>query len=262
MIVVDVGNTFTRIVGFSDGKAVVRKSYHSDDVDLDELTDAFRKINAGLHDEVAWFASVKPPVNALVGAAAERAGLQYRFIRSNTDAIMSHSLSTPETTGVDRLLAAYSAGVRHFPGAADGNGYVVIQCGSAVTIDLVDGDGVFCGGYILPGPTFWMRGLSVGAQLPDLSSEFPDWADVSVGDNTRDAMMHGMQLALPMAVASAAVFATTEKNKGTKSGNRPVIVTGGWGEAILPWLPGEPVFDSELLLHGIRLFAEKAEFSL
>lgn len=255
MLAVDIGNTFTRIVAFSGETIRKRKSFHTRDLDLNEIAAAFTEAATVSGADEAWIASVAPPVNALVDAAAERAGLRRRFIRPAVDFILPHALSTPQTTGVDRLLSAYAAGVRHFPRAGGGKGYVVVQCGSAATVDLVDGDGIFRGGYILPGPTFWLLGLSVGVQLPDLSSELPDWTAVTAGDNTRDAILHGMQVALPVAVASAAMLINTDSGAGGEG--LPVAVTGGWGEAAMPYMRSQNVFDPDLLLHGVRLFAAR-----
>lgn len=253
MLAVDVGNTFTRLVSFSGSVIGRRMSFHSRDLDLDELIRAFRRL--GKEGETVWISSVAPPVNSIIDSAAEHAGLQRHFIRPDVDFILPHSLSTPWTTGVDRLLSAFAAGALHFPRSGDEKGYVVVQCGSAATIDLVDGDGVFRGGYILPGPTFWLLGLSVGVQLPNLASEIPDWRKVEAGDNTHDAMLNGMQLALPVAVASAATLITAKE--GRYGERLPVAITGGWGEAAVPYIRSRHVFDADLLLQGIRLFAER-----
>lgn len=257
MLAVDIGNTFTRIVAFADGKIRSRKSFHTRDLELGALQNAFAESAAEAEALSVWIASVNPGVNALVDSAAGRVGLERRFIRPGTDCIMPHVLKTPATTGVDRLLSAMAAGALHFTDHAAENGYVVIQCGSAATVDLVDGAGVFRGGYILPGPTMWLAGLAGAAQLPNLSSELPDWDSVSVGDNTHDALVNGMHLALPVAVASAALLINTQE--GLPAGNEPppAVITGGWGEAALPYMRSPTVYDRDLLLHGIRLFAER-----
>lgn len=257
MFAVDIGNTFTRVVAFSGDAVRARRSFHTRDLDLKELMDAFDEMTVLTGSGRVWVASVNPRVNALVDSAAERCGLDRHFIRPGSDFIMPHRLATPETTGVDRLLSAMAAGRRQVSGAERGRGYVVVQCGTAATVDLVDAEGVFRGGYILPGPTMWLTGVAVAAQLPDLSSELPNFKEIWVGDNTRDAILHGMQVALPVAVATAALLVNTEEGGVTSSGGTlPVVVTGGWGEAVLPYLRARHHYDKDLLLHGIRLFAE------
>ncbi len=264
MFAVDIGNTFTRIAAYAGDAVRERRSFHTRDLDLGELTRAFGEMGqaAGMSGgETVWIASVNPGANALADSAAGRCGLARRFIRPGTDFIMPHALSTPGTTGVDRLLSAMAAGARCFSPKERRGGYVVVQCGTAATVDLVDAGGTFRGGYILPGPTMWLKGMAAAAQLPDLSSEIPDWNSVQAGDNTRDALLHGMQIALPVAVATAALLINAREDGGASDGRRgaepPVAVTGGWGEAVLPYIRAKHTYDRDLLLHGIRLFADR-----
>lgn len=257
MLAVDIGNTFTRIVAFDGNRIASRRSFFTRELVLAELVGAFHEAVDHTDIPSVWVASVVPSANAMVDAAAQRSGLARRFIKPGTDFIIPHHLKTPETTGVDRLLAALAAGTRHFSGASGNRGYVVVQCGSAATIDLVDMDGVYRGGYILPGPAMWLSGLSGGAQLPDLSRELPDWKAVSVGDNTQDALLNGMHLALPVAVASAALLINTEDGPSGDRNGLPVAITGGWGEAVIPFIRSRCEIDKELMLYGIKLFADR-----
>lgn len=256
MLVVDIGNTFTRIVAFDGDGIRTRRSFHSRDLQLNQLQAAFVEAAELSGSECVWVASVVPSANAVVDAAAERAGLARRFIKPGADFIMPHRLQTIATTGVDRLISALAAGMRYFANGKGRDGYVVIQCGTAATVDYVDGEGVFCGGYIIPGPGLWLAGLSGGAQLPDLSNEVPDWQCVALGDNTRDAMTNGMHVALPIAVASAAMVIAPDGKSGKRDGV-PVVVTGGWGEAVLPYIRSQTFFDKDLLLYGLKMFAER-----
>ena len=257
MLAVDIGNTFTRIVAFDGDGIRTRRSFHTRDLQLNHLEAAFAEAARLSGSDCVWIASVAPPANALVDAAAERAGLARRFIKPGTDFILPHRLQTPATTGVDRLLSAMAAGRRYFLDGKGRDGYVVIQCGTAATVDYVDGEGVFCGGYIIPGPSLWLAGLSGGAQLPDLSNEVPDWQSVAPGDNTRDAMTNGMHVALPVAIATAAMLIAPAGKEGDGRNWLPVVVTGGWGEAVLPYVRSQTFFDKDLLLHGLRMFAER-----
>lgn len=136
-------------------------------------------------------------------------------------------------------------------------GYAVAQCGTAATVDFVNGAGEFEGGYILPGPAMWLKGMSIAAQLPDYSSRLPDWEQTGVGDSTESAIRNGMHAALPAAVAEAVAALGAPVHAPV-----PVAVTGGWGEAVLPRIRAKCahakcVHDPDLLLRGIKLFAER-----
>ncbi len=258
MLAVDIGNTFTRVVAFDGAEISARASFLTHDLRLDQLSGAFADAAPLAGSGLVWIASVVPSANALVDAAADRAGLARRFIKPGTDFILPHRLRTPATTGVDRLLSALAAGRRHFAPGEERNGYVVIQCGSAATVDLVDGDGVFRGGYIIPGPNLWLGGLTGAAQLPDYSGEIPDWGNIAPGDNTRDAILNGMHAALPIAVATSAMLLSPgAESAGRGGGQLPVVVTGGWGETVIPYVRARTFFDRDLMLHGVRFFAER-----
>src|SRR5262249_39329320 len=56
-------------------------------------------------------------------------------------------LERPDRVGIDRLLDAVAANSRRVPGVPA----VVIDVGTAVTVDWLDGTGAFRGGAILPG---------------------------------------------------------------------------------------------------------------
>ncbi len=221
MLAIDIGNTFTRIAAFQEDRIVARNSIPSSNLDLNEFVAVTTPLVSQAEEAEAWVASVNPAANAVIDSALERLGIYRRFIRSGVDRVIRHRLDTPATTGVDRLLAALAAGKRHFPDAP--HGYAVVQCGSAATIDVVDAEGIFLGGYILPGPNLWLHGLSHAAQLPDLTSQPLDWTRVDPGTNTRDAILHGLALCLPSAVASAAIFLDTAGS------GLPTVATGGWG---------------------------------
>lgn len=77
---------------------------------------------------------------------------------------MTTRLPRPERLGIDRLLAAWKAS-RWSPRQA----CVVIDAGSAITVDCVSPQGVFLGGAILPGVALQFESLGRGTDaLPTL----------------------------------------------------------------------------------------------
>ncbi|MDR3210601.1 MAG: type III pantothenate kinase [Planctomycetota bacterium] len=238
MLALDIGNTKARLAWLEEG--VVREHWLWP---TRELTSAgltpllARQAKAG---ETLWVASVAPGVNSRVTAAATAVGATCHFLAVDSDQIMPHRLSSPQTTGVDRLLVALGAGGQA-PGA-----YIVIQCGSAATVDWVDSEGFYRGGYILPGPRLWLQGLGLAECLPDLSRE--DWLGESSepGDATRSALLGGLAVGLPAAVAAAVA------RLGEKLGPVPLTLTGGWAGALAPRLANlAPRLVPDLLFLGI-----------
>tara|TARA_R110000868_G_scaffold37111_14_gene131634 strand:- start:46437 stop:47177 length:741 start_codon:yes stop_codon:yes gene_type:complete len=75
---------------------------------------------------------------------------------------------TPETLGIDRYLGCFGAQIH------TNKAVVVIDAGSACTIDYMDEDGVFKGGVIMPGLTSILNIFEKTApQLPKIKLKFP-----------------------------------------------------------------------------------------
>lgn len=79
---------------------------------------------------------------------------------------------TPDTLGVDRFVACHGAWIQVHQAV------IVVDAGTAVTIDLMDTAGVFQGGVIMPGLSILETGLNSHAPaLPkvprELSSTYP-----------------------------------------------------------------------------------------
>ena len=66
--------------------------------------------------------------------------------------------------GVDRVLAAYAAY------RLVNDSCIVIDAGTAVTIDAVTKDGTFAGGFIFPGKDLLSWSLAAKTDLPYISS--------------------------------------------------------------------------------------------
>lgn len=245
MLAVDIGNTNTCFARFADDRIIDRWTLPTAGLEPAAVVDALSAAASGNGGKRLWIASVAPRATAIVAECAGRAGLEARIIVPGADAIIPHRLRTPETTGVDRLLAALAAGGR-LGGARD---YLVVQCGSAATVDLVEG-GVFRGGFILPGPAMWLSAMGRAAQLPDLSASEIEWDEAGPGASTREALLRGAAAGLPGAISGAALAL-----RGNAS--LPALVTGGWGERIAGRLGFPATFSPDLVLRGIRLFAER-----
>ncbi len=94
------------------------------------------------------------------------------------------ALKEPEKVGMDRLCCAAAAYSRLQQAC------VVVDVGTAVTIDCIDDEGVFRGGAILPGARMQADALHQGtAQLPEVSLREPDWV---FGTNTEEAIIGGI----------------------------------------------------------------------
>lgn len=93
---------------------------------------------------------------------------------------------TKETLGIDRVLAAFGAfSLSH-------SACVVVDSGSATTIDVIDDSGCFLGGVIAPGLEGIHAGMKVKApKLPEISTEIPTSFP---GKSTKECLQWGMNV--------------------------------------------------------------------
>ncbi len=138
----------------------------------------------------------------------------------------------PERLGVDRWLAMIGAW------AHIGDAVCVVDCGSAVTVDILDRQGQHLGGVIAPGLRLMAQALSDGTDLPLVG----DTATIPLGRDTESAMTAGR--------LQAVVGLIERLHRQAPRGAR-LIVTGGDAGPIAALL-GEPYeLIPDLVLQGL-----------
>ena len=104
--------------------------------------------------------SVQRATETHLRACAARLGASDYHLVSHSDLDLEVDVDFPHRVGIDRLLAALAAmeltPVRPL---------IVIQAGSAITVDWVESPRRFCGGAIMPGVPMMLRLLSQAADL-------------------------------------------------------------------------------------------------
>lgn len=139
----------------------------------------------------------------------------------------------PGGVGADRLLDAYAAARLH------GTPVIVVDMGTATTVDAVDASGAFVGGAILPGIELGARALASGtAQLPHVDvAQLPS----AIGNDTPSAIASGVVLGQIGAIRELVDRIALELVPAGSA--RPtVVVTGGALRAVT--LALEPLPDT------------------
>lgn len=147
----------------------------------------------------------------------------------------------PSSIGPDRLANALAA--KHFFGVPS----VVVDFGTAVTFDVVDGKGNYAGGIIAPGLAAMTTYLhEKTALLPKI--EIRDVKTV-VGKSTTEAMLigavHGYRGLIKELIGQLKLELGARK--------LPVIATGGYAKLIAAGLPMITATRPALTLEGLRL---------
>lgn len=219
LVAVSVGNTRTRF-GVFRGDALDQSGV-LENTDTDAIAAAVRALPLDRPDAPLFLASVNPAVSDRVSAALEPA-FRGRFHRFGPGLAVpiENTLTDDSTVGQDRLLNALGAYRR-----AD-DACIVIDAGTAVTVDLVDGQGVFRGGAIAPGLNMMLRALhEQTASLPMIRPGIPPGGPL--GRDTPSAMRLGVRAAI-----IGMTHLLVERFAGELGAYPRVIATGGDAPAL------------------------------
>jgi type III pantothenate kinase len=156
------------------------------------------------------------------------------------------SVDHPDRVGIDRLLAARAA--RHLLRLHGGSGpSIVVQAGTALTVDWVDEQDRFMGGAILPGVGLSLQYMAAGTdQLPWLPSDRVHQAPPLPGKNTEQAIAAGVHAA----VVGGAKFLIDRYRAGRPI---PVVISGGDGQLLRDAIEPPVFFQKHLVLMGLAL---------
>lgn len=148
----------------------------------------------------------------------------------------------PSQLGVDRWVAVQGALTLTSSAA------LVIDCGTATTVDLVTSTKIHRGGAILPGISTMRQALAGGTANLDV----PEGQVTAYADNTQDAIAGGTAYALAGAIDRLAFEA-----KGLCDEPMINIITGGEAELVRPLLNISTQLSVDLVLLGLEAIAEK-----
>jgi type III pantothenate kinase len=228
LIGLDIGNSTINIGLFVEGKEEPIQTVKADDkAQLAKILSAcWGKIpfvnNAkdDKRDGVIIASTVNP--NALKMAAdTVEEKLSEKLLVMGTDIgyPIDISVDDKDKVGSDRVTAASAAY------AVVEEAVVIVDVGTAVTIDLVDARGVFCGGSIIPGFQLSAKALYSGtAQLPEIKIVKPA---LPFGKNTEDAINCGLYYAMVGAIEEII------RRYAEKIGSWPKTILTGSGAAVI-----------------------------
>ncbi len=240
-----VGNTRT-VSALMEGRKVIRR--------MVVPTDSLRNLrNARVWATRIWktseaeglmVASVVPAVDPLLRRGLMDAfNLTPEFVKIGKKLGIAVRVKKPGQVGADRLANAVAA--KELYGAP----VIVVDYGTGTTFDVVNRQGAYCGGAILPGLGISLQALhEFTAKIPRVKFE-P--VKNSIGRTTEEAVRSG--------VYHGAVGTTREllagirKELGTRA---PAIATGGWSEVFRKTGLFKRV-DPNLTLTGLAILREK-----
>ena len=163
--------------------------------------------------------------------------------RTASDLSINILYDKPETYGIDRALASYAAYNMYR------NSCVVVDAGTAVTVDAIKHDGTVIGGYIFPGSTILASSLSSETDLPQVTL---DEACEGIGNSTEASIRFGITMGF-----LAAVNSLVQKAMSTVDCDERVVITGGDAEYLRNFLNFPVLHKPYIILEALGLVAIK-----
>jgi type III pantothenate kinase len=193
--------------------------------------------------------SVVPPLTTTTRAMVERYfGVRALTIGPGIEIGMPILIENPPELGADRIVNGIAAYEKF--GRAAGRPLVVVDFGTATTLDAVTAKGEYLGGAICPGVQISADALfQRAARLPRIDVKKP--ANV-IGRTTVAAMESGLFYGYVGMVEG--LVRRMDKELG---GNSLCVATGGLAEVIAPETPLIQHVDPDLTLQGLRIVWER-----
>lgn len=181
---------------------------------------------------------------ALAAWVQEAWGLTIEWVQVEREAFgVRIAYAEPARFGVDRWVALVAA--RHLLTGA----VCVVDCGTAITLDVMDANGQHLGGLIVPGLALMRKSLTENTQgigVVDNLSEQP-----LLAQDTATAVQAGSQWA-----AVAFIDRMVEELQRDLQVHMTTVLTGGDAAVLLPRLSGSYRHEPDWLIKGLAIIAE------
>ncbi|MEM6691847.1 MAG: type III pantothenate kinase [Planctomycetota bacterium] len=255
--VVDVGNSAIKCVAVETRQST-RCTFPLDNPNAIEAAGEHLSSLMKDHESSVHVASVNRSASRELMQFIDRYGGDASIVNQVTFADFPRLIRTnsPEQTGVDRLMGAHAAYEASSKQANHQRGIVVVDAGSAVTIDLVDAKGAFCGGVILPGIELQSRSLAEGTEaLPTISFDDPSVSVPAI--DTVPAITAGILTSIAAAVDRLA----WQYRVDTIEVPLPIILGGGDAKRLASWIESPLTIIEDLVCQGILSLVSESSLS-
>lgn len=188
-----------------------------------------------------------------------QANLKFINVESITKLVsVKNAYTEPHKLGADRLVAMVAA--YH---SDQNKASIVIDSGTATTIDAVDSKGQHLGGLILPGLDLCSQSLlEKTEQLASFNENYQSSEPNIFSTNTKQAIASGSLYGLAGAIENICVKIEEEiqLRVSPNAKNKTIVrmlICGGSAEKLLPYLPAKVIHCDNLVMHGLKIISEE-----
>ena len=251
LLAIDIGNTNIVIGCMKDDKIVFKariateRQRTSDQygVEIKNMIEAFG-VNLKEIDDCIISSVVPPVFNSVKTGVIKILGKQPMVVGPGLKTGLNIQVDVPSQVGSDRIVIAVAALAEYEAPL------ILMDLGTATTIEVVEPGNTYLGGVIFPGVRVSLDALtSRAAQLPGISLDKPKRV---IGKNTVDCMRSGMMYGTAAMIDG--IVERIEEELGHKS---TIIATGGLAQFITPLCKREIILEKELLLKGLNIIYKK-----
>lgn len=247
-LLIDIGNSSLKWTSLSKGTlgASQKFGYTREELAV-QLDTQWRKITKPKHILVANVAG-QDVSDILQQWTQQRWNIAPDFITAEPEAHgVINAYINPERLGTDRWLAIIAAHHNY-----EGN-VIVLDCGTALTIDAISNEGKHLGGLIIPGLTLMRQSLVSGTDGIQLRTTLPGEVSLLACD-TEGAVMGGTLYAMVAIIDR--IIHDLEHHFSEKA---TLILTGGDATTLLPLLAHRYNYQPDLVLHGLAIVAKSRQ---
>lgn len=179
-ILVDVGNTRTKYIFENDG-ALNKKQI----INNEQLVSSWFDVNLVKANEIIIASVSQPGITQNFQKWANKNNINIRIVESERERFgITNCYDNPEQLGVDRWLALIGGSTRY-----PNKSLLIIDAGTATTIDLLSKNGQHQGGWIFPGiDSLFSRVLKSTTKVNAQKKHIPE---ILFGKNTSACVNNG-----------------------------------------------------------------------
>ena len=251
LLAIDIGNTNLVIGCFRDDKILFKARIATDHtrtsdqygVEIKSMLEAYGVQISDIEDCI--ISSVVPPVfNSVRTGVIKIIGKQPMVVGPGLKTGLNIHVDVPSQVGSDRIVIAVAALAEYKAPM------LLMDLGTATTIEAVEPDNIYMGGVIIPGVRVSLDALtSRAAQLLGISLDQPKQV---IGKNTVDCMRSGM-----MYGTAAMIDGLVERMEEELGHRCTLIATGGLAQFITPLCKRKIILEKDLLLKGLNIIYKK-----